>query len=150
MSETLERIADVLERIEERQQHQSLAERTREEECREQERRSRIGADTGEPRQLSIVPVANAIPGLLQNFSRRIPGVAWAEVDDGVVEIACPCGGECRVQITVPRMCDRAAAGDHPETARCPRAYLYDGRDVRVAFSPHPQSTPNPQTPAAS
>lgn len=119
------------------------------------ERLKHGGRDTGEPRQINALTIQTAVTDeeggrLLENFSRKIPSGAWAEVEAGTAEIACPCGEDCRVQLAVPRMCDRAAAGDDPEKARCPRAYLWDGAEVRVAFSPHPQRIPNPQTPAAS
>lgn len=156
----LHRVAEVLERIEARQaddreRQRPMGDLERAAYELKIERLKHGGRDTGEPRQLNVLTIHQAVQDeagdrLLENFSRKIPSGAWAEVDAGTAEIACPCGEECLVQRAIPRMCDEAAAGDDPEKARCPRAYLWDGEDVRVAFSPHPQAIPNAQTPAAS
>jgi hypothetical protein len=54
----------------------------------------------------------------------RIPGSYWTQVDDGVVEIACPCG-------QTP-----ACVGNAPQFCVCDRAYIRVGPDVFVLFSP--------------
>lgn len=160
----LHRLADVLERIAADQAAERAADRERQRPLGELERAAyelkieRLkhgGRDTGEPRQINVLTIYEAVQDeaggrLLENFSRKIPAGAWVEVESGAAEIACPCGEECLVQMAVPKMCDEAAAGDEPEKARCPRAYLWDGADVRVAFSPHSQRIPNAQTAAAS
>jgi hypothetical protein len=81
--------------------------------------------------------VAN-LPAMVAPFSIVIPGNFWLHVAADEVEVACPCGSEPRMHSGVPVVC----SGEE-----CPRAYLYTGREVLVAFSPRgtePVEEPDP------
>lgn len=91
---------------------------------REATRRYLERAAAKEPRRVGVGLFARAAPCIAEAFSRKIPGEFWTQVDDQLVEIACPCG-------EVPRV-----AYDRIVSCDCSRSYLYDGREVRVANSP--------------
>lgn len=121
MAAAIERLAaasEQLSRASLEQTRQLVAQREREEEA---ERRRR-GYRT-EPRRLDFLTMAQAVPGLAEQFSRRVPPEFW-NLDRRVAVIACPCGEEPAAEFAVPATCE------------CGRAYLYDGECVRVAFSP--------------
>lgn len=68
---------------------------------------------------------ARGIPELAEAFQTKVPTNFWTTVE-GRHEVACPCGNTPAVT-TFPAPCG---------SAECPRWYVYDERDVRVAFSP--------------
>lgn len=77
-------------------------------------------------RKPSLVTYIRGCPNLasLLGGATKIPGAYWTQVDDGVVEVACPCG-------ETP-----ACTGDAPTFCSCVRAYVRVGPDVLVLFSP--------------
>lgn len=120
--DALHRVADAL--IE----HNRLREQAERERRREREReateRFLRRATAKEPVDVGVGFFARAVPAIAEAFSRKIPGAFWTQVDDGLVDVACPCAEVVRV------------AYDRIVTCDCSRSYLYDGREVRVANSP--------------
>lgn len=79
-------------------------------------------------------------PPLAVPFERTIPGAFWSQTADQEAEVSCPCKEVAVLALAVPKVCS------------CERAYLYTGREVRVAFSPLgvdavPEPDPEPVTP---
>lgn len=77
-------------------------------------------------RRPPLVTYVRSCPNLatLLAEATKIPGAYWTQVDDGVVEVACPCGAT------------PSCAGDAPTFCSCVRAYVRVGPDVLVLFSP--------------
>jgi hypothetical protein len=125
-------------------------ERARAEIERREEERRRKALEQGyvsEPKHLSFLACATAVPGLASIFSRKIPPEFWSQ-DGSAAVIACPCGGEPVSELGVATFCGASDWIDEDrerdnERDGCGRAYLYDGQVVRVAFSP-------PRTPQAA
>ena len=69
------------------------------------------------------------IPDLAEAFQAKVPGNFWTVIE-GEVQVPCPCKGGIAAPRRWPEPCPAA------ERTGCPRWYVYDGRDVRVAFSP--------------
>lgn len=67
------------------------------------------------------IAAAVRIPGLVEQFESVVPAEFIAQVDVGVVEVACPCG-------EAPRVAVGQVAG-----CACGRFFLTDGRTVRSA-----------------
>jgi hypothetical protein len=78
------------------------------------------------PRHTNFSHVTN-LPALVAPFQIVVPGNFWAHTGPDEVEVSCPCGEIPRMSSGVPLVCGG------PD---CPRAYLYTGKDVLVAFSP--------------
>jgi hypothetical protein len=138
-----ERIAAVLDELTElNQRRDARAEMQRREWEAEKLRRESRGHQS-EPRRLSFLTMARALPALAEIFSRKIPGAAWAIEDDGVASVACPCGNTPEARQGVPVEC----GGED-----CNRHYLFDGEYVRVGYPDTfvPARQQEPQTPAAS
>jgi hypothetical protein len=76
-----------------------------------------------QPRRLNYADFARAIPGYAALFTGRVPDNFYAQVDDGVVEVACPCKPDQlpRCELLVPTPC------------ACERWFVYTGSIVRVA-----------------
>lgn len=74
-----------------------------------------------QPQRFGFVQLARGIPGFAALFTGRVPGEFFAQVDDDVVEVSCPCGHQPRLERMAPTRCN------------CDRAFVYDGREVRVA-----------------
>lgn len=77
-------------------------------------------------RKPGLVTYVRACPNLASLLATgvKIPGAYWSQVDDGVTEVACPCGG-------TPK-----CVGNAPTFCACVRAYVRVGPDVLVLFSP--------------
>lgn len=127
------RIADAAERLTE----MATAER-------ERERRERDRVEAGlrplraldpRPRRMNFVPYAEAIRGLIQQF-RMIPVEAWTQAGEREVEVSCPCGRTPLLERMIPTFCGEVDGEGIAAEGECPRAFLYDGQSVRVAFSP--------------
>lgn len=75
-----------------------------------------------QPQRLGFMQLARAIPGYARAFAKSVPDNFYAQVSDGVVEVACPCGESphCRLWAA-------------PTACTCGRYFAYLGRDVRVA-----------------
>lgn len=58
---------------------------------------------------------------LAEQFTGRVPAEMYAQVDEGVVEVSCPCGDTHLAPIN--------AFG----SGECGRTFLYDGHEVLVA-----------------
>lgn len=77
------------------------------------------------------------IPELAETFTVTVPGNFWTQIE-GRVEVPCPCKGATVHPTEWPAPCPAA------ERTSCPRWYLFDGENVRVAFSPR-GGAPTPQ-----
>jgi hypothetical protein len=77
-----------------------------------------------QPVRLGFIQFARQLPPLAGLLARKVPGAAWMQVADGVVEVACPCGSTPRCEWNVPKPCE------------CERIVLYFAGDVRVAYIP--------------
>lgn len=97
----------------------------------------RVGHSNPDCRQFNIVDFARAVRGpegdLIAAFNKRVPDEYWSQdVRDAfpaplpTAVISCPCGAT-----------PEAVAGK-PVVCECERAFVFDGRSVRVAFSPEP------------
>jgi hypothetical protein len=72
-------------------------------------------------RRVSFAVMARAIPRLHEQFLTRIPAGYWTVIEEGVVQVRCPCGHKPLVPYAIPTPC------------ACERWFLYEGRGVRVA-----------------
>lgn len=86
-------------------------------------------------RKIPFGAFVSRIPDLAAAFQVKVPGQFWALME-GRVDVACPCGA-------TPHPGDWPEACPGAEHNACPRWYVFDGEDVRVAFSP-PRGTPVP------
>lgn len=78
-------------------------------------------------RPLTSERMLMAVPGVLAEFGKEIPGEYWSQDGDAAV-ISCPCGAEPAVTIGHTLKCP----GGEKEPD-CNRWFLYAGREVRVA-----------------
>lgn len=79
-------------------------------------------------RKLPFGSWVRGVPGLGAIFETKVPVRFWA-TSEGRIDVCCPCGATPHPDAW-PEPCTGA------EHHSCPRWYLFDGRDVRVAFSP--------------
>lgn len=91
-------------------------------EAREEKERRRIGSRSG-LRKLDFLTMARAVPGLAEQFAKKIPSEFWT-LDDQTAIVSCPCGETPESEVGVPSSCS------------CDRIYLYDGEAVRVTYAP--------------
>ena len=93
---------------------------------RRQQRQDRALAIAGDPRprRMTFWTIARSIPGLVDLFDTVVPQNLWALVDDGEAELPCPCGEEIHLPEGRPVECS------------CGRFFVFDGDEIRVAFSP--------------
>lgn len=118
-----------------------------------QERRDALRADPemqaefeAKRRPLRKMPFAAfvpQIPEIAEAFRVKVPGNFWS-VTEGRIDVPCPCKGATVNPTSWPAPCPAV------ERTGCPRWYVFDGRDVRVAFSPRggeptPQPEPEPE-----
>jgi hypothetical protein len=126
VSEPQERVAEALEELAALyRRDQSIADRERRQASREAEeerQRRRVGSH-GEPRRLSFLTMARAVPALAEMFSRKIPPEAWA-LDGETAVVSCPCEALPESERGIPVPCP----------GECGRHFLYDGEAVRVAY----------------
>lgn len=73
----------------------------------------------------SFAAVARGIPEMAEAFQTKVPSNFWSMME-GRLDVLCPCKA-----IPHPGIFPEPCPGEE-----CPRWYVYDGRDVRVAFSP--------------
>lgn len=97
-------------------------------------------------RKWPFAAVVRGIPELAGAFQTKVPGNFFT-ISEGRVEVPCPCKGATVFPALTPSPCPAA------ERTGCPRWYVFDGEDVRVAFSPRggaptPQDEPVEQTSA--
>lgn len=86
-------------------------------------------------RKMPFAAFIPRIPELAEVLQLKVPTSFWANTGSEI-DVACPCGA-------TPH------PGEYPAPcpgADCPRWYVYDGRDVRVAFSPR-GGAPVPEDP---
>lgn len=76
------------------------------------------------PHRLGFMQFARAIPGYASQFTGRVPDQFVAQVDEGVVDVACPCGGTPRLEWMAPQAC------------ACGRIFANTGNVVRVVPRP--------------
>lgn len=57
------------------------------------------------PQRLGFMAFARGIPGYAARFDREVPGEFLALVNDGVLEVACPCGQTPRLTRMAPVVC---------------------------------------------
>lgn len=88
-------------------------------------------------RKMPFGAFVHRIPELAEAFTVKVPGNFWTHME-GRVEVPCPCKGATVHPTEWPAPCPAA------ERTSCPRWYLFDGEDVRVAFSPR-GGAPTPQ-----
>lgn len=119
-----ERIADALEVL--ARDVRRRERRVREESWAERALQRITRADQQQPRRLNIADFARAIPGYMDLWLTKIPPEFWS-LDGDEVTVACPCGGSPVAKLGEPTLCKGWG---------CPRAYVFDGQHVRVAFSP--------------
>ena len=100
-----------------------LAEPERERRRQRQDRAMAIAADP-RPRRMTFWTFVRTIPGLAELFDTVVPQNLWALVDDGEAELPCPCGEEIHLPEGRPIECE------------CGRFFVFDGDEIRVAFSP--------------
>lgn len=137
MADAWERAADGLEALVGVLQRREELIRRERQEAELRERRERAGCDAGEPRRPPYLETVLR-RGLAAAFVRVVPAEFWARALDGdEARVSCPCG-------ETP-----AALAGTTKTCVCERCYLYDGAQVRVAFSPLDESeTEQEPTPA--
>lgn len=82
-----------------------------------------------QPHRLGFMQFARAIPGYAGAFQKKVPDNFAAQVADGVVEVACPCGETPRLEWMVPTPC------------ACERTFVNTGSAVRVARVTEPPSS---------
>jgi hypothetical protein len=87
-----------------------------------------------QPHRLNFMHFARAIQGYLDQFSARVPPDFYLQVDDGIVDVACPCKID-----PVPR-CEFMV----PTPCRCGRIFVWTGGDVRVAYDAVTSSVTDP------
>lgn len=104
-----------------------LAEPERERLRRRQERALAIAGDS-RPRRMTFWTFVRTIPGLAALFDTVVPQNLWALVDDGEAELPCPCGEDIHLPEGRPVECS------------CGRFFVFDGDEIRVAFSPRGRS----------
>lgn len=95
----------------------------------EHERRRRAELDRAivnqtPPQRMSFFRIAGGVAGLAALFDTVVPPDFWTLVDAHTVEISCPCGES------------PSAPMGRPVECACERFFVYDGDDVKVAFSP--------------
>lgn len=88
-------------------------------------------------RKMPFGAFVRSIPDIAEAFVTKVPGNFWA-YNEGLVTVPCPCKGATVYPRQWPAPCPAA------ESTGCPRWYLFDGEDVRVAFSPV-GGAPSPQ-----
>lgn len=74
-----------------------------------------------QPQRLGFMQFARAIPGYAAAFEKKVPDNFTAQVADGIVEVACPCGETPRLEWMIPAPC------------ACERTFVNTGQTVRVA-----------------
>lgn len=79
-----------------------------------------------QPQRLGFMQFARAIPGYAAQFAKRVPDQFVAQVDLGVLEVACPCG-------VTPGPC---CAWMVPTPCECDRIYVNLGSAVLVGYCP--------------
>lgn len=79
-------------------------------------------------RKMPFGAFVSRIPELADTFEVVVPTNFWSLME-GRIDVACPCGA-------TPHPGEWPAPCYGVEGKDCPRWYVYDGRDVRVAFSP--------------
>lgn len=81
--------------------------------------------DRNQPRRLGFMElVVRPFPWILRMFTGKVPGEFIAVVDDGVVEVPCPCKAVTRIPFNVAVPCNGA----------CGRWFWYFGSEVRVGY----------------
>ena len=101
----------------------ALAEPELERRRRRQDRALAIAADP-RPRRMTFWTIARSIPGLAELFDTVVPQNLWALAGDGEAELPCPCGEAIHLPEGRPVECS------------CGRFFVFDGDEIRVAFSP--------------
>lgn len=82
------------------------------------------------PVKITFLMVARLLPGLAAEFDIEVPGEFFAQVEEAVVEVACPCGGQPRLTTGEVNDCV------------CGRVFTYTGQRVLVARFSTPVAVP--------
>ena len=132
MSRTDERLREAMDLFRDAIERQTvtlnaLAEPELERRRQRQDRALAIAADP-RPRRMTFWTIARSIPGLAELFDTVVPQNLWALVDDGEAELPCPCGDDIHLPAGRPVEC------------ACGRFFVFDGDEIRVAFSPRGRS----------
>lgn len=81
-------------------------------------------------RKFSAAAFVRAAPQVYgEAFGSAVPGEFFTQVADGTYLVACPCGTDHVVD-----------GRGYPSGAECGRTFMYDGDNLRVAFTPSPAS----------
>ena len=132
MSRTDERLREAMDLFRDAIERQSvtlaaLAAPELERQRRRDDRALRVAADP-RPRRMTFWTFAASIPGLAALFDTVVPQNLWALVDDGEAELPCPCAEVIHLPAGRPVEC------------ACGRFFVFDGDEIRVAFSPRGRS----------
>lgn len=131
LAAALERLADVLGRdVSDRRQ------RDRDAKYADPEFQAELEALRRPLRKMPFGAFVRSVPGLGEAFAVKVPSNFWA-LNEGVVDVSCPCSA-------LPHPDQWPAPCPGAERNGCPRWYLFDGENVRVAFSPR-GGAPAPQ-----
>lgn len=132
-------LADALDRLGSTLDADVRDRRRRDAEARERdpEFRAELEAKRHPLRKWPFAAVVRGIPELAEAFQTKVPGNFFTVIE-GRVEVPCPCKGATVYPALEPAPCPAAERTD------CPRWYVFDGEDVRVAFSPR-GGAPTPQ-----
>lgn len=74
-----------------------------------------------QPVKINFLTVARFLPGLVAQFDRVVPDDFVALIEEGVVDVACPCGSTPRLVI------------GEVDDCQCGRVFTYTGARVLVA-----------------
>lgn len=99
--------------------------------------RAELAARRRPLRKMPFGAFVNQIPEIASAFEVKVPGNFWT-ISEGRVEVPCPCKGATVYPTQWPAPCPAA------ERTGCQRWYVFDGENVRVAFSPK-GGAPTPQ-----
>lgn len=124
LAESLERLAGVLEADVRGRKQRDLDRR-----YSEPEFVAELEARRRPLRKMPFGAFVRNVPELAETFITKVPGNFWTVIE-GRVEVPCPCKGATVHPTPWPAPCPAA------ERTGCPRWYLFDGEDIRVAFSP--------------
>ena len=128
MSRTDERLREAMDLFRDAIDRQSemlraLAEPELERRRQRQDRALAIAADP-RPRRMTFWTIARSIPGLAELFDTVVPENLWALVDEGEADASVPVRG------------GHSPPRGPPGGVRCGRFFVFDGDEIRVAFSP--------------
>lgn len=131
LSEALNRLADVaeLQLQATREQMARDSRRDMQERMSRPEFRAEFAAKQRPLRPMGAAAIYRGIPGLGSLFTGRVPPEFFTQTSAELLTVCCPCGGEHEVGLR-----------GFPHAGGCGRYFMYDGEEVRVAFTPEPEA----------